>query len=161
MKKVIFSGVIGLVIGAAIALFTVYKMAPGLMMIESESAYGFEETVSQLENSVNEHGWKIPTTHDLQATMNKFDYEVRPVKVFELCKPDHAYEILKESEERIVSSMMPCRVAVYQKADGKTYVSRMNSALMAKTMNSLIQEVMGEAYSENEAILQAVLPQDN
>lgn len=157
MKKVVISGIVGLIIGAAIALFTVYQMAPGLMMIESQSKYSFEKTVSELESSVNDHDWKIPTVHDLQKTMAKFDMEVNPVKVFELCKPDHASKILKANEERIVSSMMPCRVAVYTKDDGKTYISRMNSALMAKTMSSLIQEVMGEAYSENEKILEAVI----
>jgi len=157
MKKGIIGGIAGLVVGILITLFTVYQMAPGLMIVEDQSKYGFEETVSRLEASVKEHDWKMPAKHNLQKTMQKFDYDVRPAQVLELCKPDHAAKILEESEERVVSSMMPCRVAVYEKADGKTYISRMNSSLMAKTMSPVIQEVMGEAYAENEEIVKAVL----
>ncbi len=52
---------------------------------------------------------------------------------------------------------MPCRVAIYEKADGKVYISRMNSGLMASTMGGIIHEVMDEAASQNEEILEAVL----
>ena len=56
--------------------------------------------------------------HDLQATMKKFDKDVRSVKVFDICHPDHSYEILSRDQERIVSNLMPCRIAVYEKNDG-------------------------------------------
>jgi uncharacterized protein (DUF302 family) len=89
--------------------------------------------------------------------MAKFNKEVKAVKVYELCHPDHSGRILSESDERIVSSMMPCRVAIYEKDDGKIYVSRMNSGMMAKAMGGLIAEVMADAFQENEIILDAVI----
>ena len=70
---------------------------------------------------------------------------------------DHAEKILKEGDERIVSSLMPCRVAIYEKPDGKVYISRMNSGLMAKTMGGIIAEVMSTASKENEEILNAII----
>ncbi|QEN08956.1 DUF302 domain-containing protein [Oceanispirochaeta crateris] len=45
--------------------------------------------------------WKIPAVHDLQTTMAKFDKDVKKVKIFELCHPDHAGEILAENDESI------------------------------------------------------------
>ena len=157
MKKSILSGLVGVVIGVVLTMFVMYLMAPKMMIIEDESMYNFEESKAMFEESVKEHGWKIPATHDLQKTMTKFGYDVRPVVVYELCHPDHASKILLESEERIVSSMMPCRVAIYEKADGKVYVSRMNSGLMAKTLGKLIKTVMADASSENEEILEVLL----
>jgi uncharacterized protein (DUF302 family) len=156
MKQIGFA-IAGLIVGVALALIIVNSMAPKLMLIESESPYDFKTTVERFEQSVAEADWKIPAVHDLQATMDKFGHSVRAVKVYELCHPDHAAKILKEDEERIVSSMMPCRVAVYERADGKVYFSRMNSKLMAGMMGGIIEEVMAEAFEENEAIIQAVI----
>lgn len=127
------------------------------MLLEDESKYGFEESVNRFEASVKKSGWALPAVHDLQATMSKHGYNVRAVKVFELCHPDHAVQILEKGEERVVSSMMPCRIAIYEKDDGKVYVSRMNSSLMASTMGKLINAVMTEAATENEIILEAIL----
>jgi uncharacterized protein (DUF302 family) len=157
MKKVILTGVAGLLVGAALAVFVIFKMASGMMLIETQSPYDFETTVDRFEKAVLAKDWKIPATHNLQATMKKFGYDVQAVKVFELCHPDHAAKILKESEERIVSSMMPCRVAIYEKSNGKVYLSRMNSELMAGTMGGIVQEVMADAFSENEQIIEAAL----
>ena len=64
-----------------------------------------------------------------------------------------AINILQGDEERVVSSMMPCRVAVYVKADGKTYISRMNSKLMSKGMNGNVRSTMKSAFVEMEEIL--------
>jgi len=157
MKNPLITGLIGLVAGIVLTIIIIMQVAPGMMLLEDRSKYGFEETVEKFKESVAKHNWKLPATHDLQKTMAKFGKEVRPVVVFELCHPDHAGKILEANEERIVSSLMPCRVAIYLKEDGKTYISRMNSGQMAGMMGGLIAEVMDDAARENEEILQAVL----
>jgi len=158
MKKSLLTGILGFVLGIIVTAVVVYKAAPGMMILEDESKFAtFEETVETFEQSVIDHDWKISTIHDLQKSMAKFGTDVMAVKVFELCHPDHAGRILAKSDERIVSSLMPCRVAIYEKADGKVYISRMNSGLMASTMGGIIPEVMDEAASQNEEILEAVL----
>ena len=158
MKKGLIFGLIGFVLGVLVTGVVMYKMAPDMMMLEDVSPYNFEETVAKFEESVKAHGWKIPTVHDLQKTMKKHGKDVRSVKVIELCHPDHAGRILAESEERIVSSLMPCRVAFYEKEDGKVYISRMNSSLMASMMAGIIPEVMDIAAKDTEKMLKAVLP---
>ena len=158
MKNTILGGIGGLVVGVILTMLVMYLMAPKMMLMEDESMYNFEESKAKFEASVEAHGWAIPAIHDLQKSMKKFGHDdIRAVVVYELCHPDHASKILKESEERIVSSMMPCRVAIYEKEDGKVYISRMNSSLMAKTMGKLIKTVMADASRENEEILQAII----
>ena len=157
MKKNLMFGVIGLIVGAFIMMIVIYNVAPGMMLLEDQSKFGFEETVTRLTESVENHGWKIPKVHDLQESMNKFGISVLPVKVFELCHPDHAGKILEKGDERIVSTLMPCRVAIYEKPDGKVYLSRMNSKLMAKPMGGIIAEVMSVAAIQNEEILESVI----
>jgi len=157
-KEYAIGGIAGIIVGVIMTVFTLYQMAPGMMMMEDvSSVQGFDSTVTRFEAAVAESGWKIPKVHDLQKTMKKFDKDVRAVKVFELCHPDHAGKILEKSDERIVSSLMPCRVAIYEKADGKVYVSRMNSSLMAGMMDGIIPVVMNEAAQDTEKILKSIL----
>jgi uncharacterized protein (DUF302 family) len=73
-----------------------------------------------------------------------------------LCKPEHAYEVLKGNNERLAAALMPCRIAVYEK-DGKTFVSMLNSGLFSKFMGTTIKEVMGAASRENKLIIAPVI----
>lgn len=111
------------------------------MFFENRSKYGFEETINQLTELVPENEWKIIQILDLQETMRKNGKDVLPVKVVEMCKPDYAYQLLSEDSQRIYSNMMPCRVSVYEKSDGNTYISRMNSAMFAEQIGGVMQGV--------------------
>ena len=127
------------------------------MFIESESRLGFDETIKVLDESIAISGWKVLIIHDLQASMKKTGKEVVPVKVFEVCNPKHSYRLLSLDDKRIYSSLMPCRFSVYEKADGKVYVSRMNSIILSKQIGGLVEEVMTDATNETEEFLKTVL----
>ncbi len=156
-KKNIIIGISSLVLGILLTLLIVYLTAPGIMLLEDQSVYNFDQSVERFKNKVKEMGWKIPMTHDMQKTMKKFNKDVRRVKIFELCHPGHAYKILSKDYERVVSSLMPCRVAIYEKSDGKVYVSRLNSGLMGKMMGGVIPKVMGIASKESEIMVNHIL----
>lgn len=127
------------------------------MFIESESRFKFDETVKVLEETITANGWKVLIVHDLQASMKKAGKEVLSVKVFEVCNPKHSYKLLSQDDKRIYSSLMPCRFSVYEKADGKVYVSRMNTILLSKQIGGIVEEVMTDATKETEEFLKAVL----
>ena len=156
MKKEFLYAIAGLVVGILLTGLLSYKMAPGLMMKEAESRYTFTESVEKFEQKALSMGWRIPAVHDLKETMHKNGKQVNNVKVFELCQPDHAYEILALDDERIVSSMMPCRVSIYEKSDGKTYVSWMNTSLMGNMMGGVIADVMGVATADSETMIRVL-----
>ncbi len=126
------------------------------MFFESKSKFGFDETVSKLSEIVVNGGWKVTHTHDLQETMKKNNFEVSAVKVIELCNPKYAYRLLSADELRIFSNMMPCRISVYEKADGNTYVSRMNSELFASQIGGVVEEVMSAAYRDAETFINEI-----
>ncbi|MCP4310556.1 MAG: DUF302 domain-containing protein [Bacteroidetes bacterium] len=149
--------IIGIIAGLILGWLSTFLAMPKLMFKESESSLGFEDTVSRIEKQVAEKGWKTPAVHDLQATMKKFSYDVQSVKVFEICHPDHSYNILRESDERIVSSMMPCRISVYEKHDGSVWISRMNSGVVAKPMTKVVRKTMSAAAKDVEVIIAEVL----
>jgi len=129
------------------------------LFLETASKYSFDDTVQKLTDKITEMGWKMPAVHDLQQTMKNFGKDVLPVKVLELCHPRHSSRILEMSDERIVSSLMPCRISVYQKADGITYISRINSGALAEGIGGLIMDVMHDSTHDIEMIIKNVLNQ--
>jgi len=123
------------------------------MFIENESKYSFDETVEKLSESIIAAGWKVTHIHDLQGTLIKNNFDVLPVKILEVCRPDYSVKLLSKDKERLYSSMMPCRLSVYETSDGKTRISRMNSAAFAAQIGGVVNEVMSMAYNEIENVL--------
>jgi len=149
--------IIGIVSGMVIGLLIAFLISPSLMFREDINGKDFDATVAKLEKEIEERGWKTPVVHDLQATMKKFGKDVRSVKVLEICHPDLSYQILSQSEEKIVSSMMPCRISVYEKEDGSVWISRMNSGFLAKPMSRVIRLTMSAAAADVEEIIAEVM----
>ena len=128
-------------------------------IFENRSKYNFDETIEKLSNQITAFAWKNPYTHDLQLTLKNFGKEVLPVKVFEICHPKLSGRLLEKDYERIVSLLMPCRISVYEKSDGNTYISRLNSIMISAMMGGLIAEVMHEATQEIEKIVSPLISQ--
>jgi uncharacterized protein (DUF302 family) len=127
------------------------------MFFESQSKYDFDKTIEQLKAAVEKKTWKLTAIHDLQQTMKTYGKDVLPVKVFAVCHPKHSSKILERDDERIVSCMMPCRISVYEKSDGKTYISRLNPAPIAKLYGGLVEQVMTDSANEIEEIISDII----
>ncbi|TVQ15394.1 MAG: DUF302 domain-containing protein [Balneolaceae bacterium] len=155
--KTILTGLASLVAGAIIMGFIGFYSLPGLMLVEDETKYDFETTVQVFEEKVKEAGWSILVIHDMQETLTGHGHDVLGVKIFELCSSKYSAEILKLDDERIVAPLMPCRVAIYEKSNGKTYITRMDSELMAKPFGGVINDVMQKAASEIEDVIVQVV----
>ncbi len=125
-------------------------------IFEKESLFGFNETVELLLNAATDREWNNPATHDLQNSLAKAGKAILPVTVIEVCKPEYSGQMLELSDERIISVMMPCRISVYEKANGKTYVATVNYKLFTTGQSEVIRDVMMEASNDLEEIVRAV-----
>ncbi len=126
------------------------------IVVEHQSRYDFERTVEMLVANAEKREWKVPAVHDLQQSLAKSGKAVRPVKVIEICKPQYSGQMLELNHERIISVMMPCRISVYEKEDGLTYISLINSGEMASGLAANIARVMKEASDETFEIAKTV-----
>jgi uncharacterized protein (DUF302 family) len=133
------------------------KMNANQMIFEQVSLYDFDTTVEKLLTAAAQKEWNNPATHDLQQSLAKAGKSVKPVKVIEVCKPKYSGAMLEKSDERIVSVMMPCRISVYLKDDGKTYVSQIDGHKLSAGMVQNIAEVMGAAADEVDEIVATVV----
>jgi uncharacterized protein (DUF302 family) len=127
------------------------------IFIEQVSPFDVATTVEKLIAAAIQKEWQNPATHNLQQSLAKSGKEVRPVQVIEICKPQYSGKMLEKSDERIVSVMMPCRISVYEKEDGKTYVTLLNMESMAAGLPSTIVEAVRGASTESLEIVQSVI----
>jgi uncharacterized protein (DUF302 family) len=136
-------------------------MKPGLpkkneIIIEQSSKFNFSKTVETLIAEAEKREWKVPAVHDLQQSLAKSGKDVNPVKVIEICKPQYSGQMLELNHERIVSVMMPCRISVYEKLDGKIYVALINSGALASGLPANVKKVMKAASDETFEIVMTV-----
>jgi uncharacterized protein (DUF302 family) len=157
LKKPLVTLLLGFVLGALVVWWPNGLGIHTFMVVETKSSMDYEDTIQAIMQATKDKGWKIPTLHRLDKSMKKFGHTVPPTAVIELCHPTHAVKILKEDDARMVSSFMPCRVSIYEKSDGSVIISRMNSALMSNIFPDLISEVMADATSEVEDIINTAL----
>lgn len=127
------------------------------MFIENTSKYDFTETAQRLNDAVLAGGWTLLAIHDLKETLHNKGFEVLPVRVFEVCKGSLSVKMLERDKERLFSSLMPCRVSVYETSQGVTKISRLNAAIMAKEYGGIVEEVMGAAFEQMEMILEPLI----
>lgn len=132
-------------------------MATNQMIIEHASPYDVASTVEKLVATAAKMEWQNPAVHNLQQSLAKSGKSVRPVQVIELCKPAYSGQMLEKSDERIISVMMPCRISVYEKEDGKTYVALLNANEMLSGMPASIANVMKAANDETFEIVKSVI----
>lgn len=126
------------------------------IVIEHRSRFGFDKTVEMIIADAEKREWKVPAVHDLQQSLAKSGKAVRPVKVIEICKPQYSGQMLELNDERIISVMMPCRISVYEKEDGLTYLGLINAGELSAGLPSNIAGVMKAASDETFEIVKTV-----
>lgn len=125
-------------------------------LAEKRSKYKFDETIDLLKSKAERGGWSIPAVHDLQQSLARSGKIVKPVKVIEICKPEYSGKMLELNDERIISVMMPCRISVYEKDDGKVYISLLNAAFLASGLPDKIANVIKDASDDTFKLVKSV-----
>jgi len=156
-KKVIIPALAGLVSGIILTILIVVTSAQPVMLKEKQIPHNFEAAVELIETTVMQKGWTIPAVHNMQATLANFGHDIEKLKIFEICHPGIAYQVLSMDDERIVSSLLPCRLSVYEKSDGNVYVSWMNMRFMGRLMKGSVPGAFAEASTATDEIINALL----
>ena len=144
---------VGFIAGIVLVSILGWTQMPGQMLHENQSPYPVNETVEKIKASALAEGWVVAGVKPLHKAVKKHGgYDIRPVMLINLCQADHAYNILKEDSNKVLSVMMPCTISVYQKGDGKTYIGSMNAALLGTMFGGTIAEIMGKQVAEQQQI---------
>ena len=128
-----------------------------IFFIEYKSPFPFIDTCDALREEAEKYNWKVPMVHDLQETMLKWGKKTSQIRIYEFCKPEFADEILSHDAEKLASSLMPCRIAVFERKDENTYLSLMHPKLLTFFAGGRISHTMKSAAREMDAIIRKAL----
>lgn len=127
------------------------------LIIEQVSPFNVATTVEKLIEAATKRDWQNPAVHNLQQSLAKSGKQVKPVQVVEICKPEYSGNMLERNHERISSILMPCRISVYEKEDGQTYVALLNMSAMTAGLPPTAIEAIHDASDETIEIVKSVI----
>jgi hypothetical protein len=83
----------------------------------------------------------------------------QPIEIFRLCKREYAVALLEDDQDRKISCLLPCAVSVYRKADGVTYISRLNMPVVTQLLGgSSVGIFKNRIAPEQQAIFSIFTP---
>ena len=148
--------VMGFLAGVIVVAVAGWLMMPSLMFKERVSPFGVEETIARIQQNIQKagNGWALSGLRNPARAVQSDGGNVLPVMMIEACSTKYSKPILKEDTVRFLSILMPCKISVYKKNDGKVYIGTMNAGLMGKMFGPLVGEVMGHVAEDQKVFLQ-------
>ncbi|MEW6268897.1 MAG: DUF302 domain-containing protein [Thermodesulfobacteriota bacterium] len=119
-----------------------------------ESSKPFDEACRALEQAIAQHGFGILHVHDIGQTLAKkgvaFD---RDVRVFDVCHPQRAKQVLDEN--LLISAALPCAISVFAEG-GRTKLAFVRPTAMLGLFGSeRLQQVAREVEDTVRRIVAA------
>ena len=150
--KIIIGFIIGVAAGIGVLFVPAVQQMIGQsigsqMLIEVESPLGFDETMIKLEENAKYAGWKVPSKWKVNFQKNLMKVtgtDIGKNQVLKMCEPAAAAKMLVHDEYKLLTTMMPCTIAVYEKSNGKTYISLMNMEMLGMIYGGLIKDIADE-----------------
>jgi uncharacterized protein (DUF302 family) len=146
---------LGFVVGIVVVGLGGWMMMPSLMFTERVSPFGLEETVARIQQNIQKagNGWALSGLRNPAKAVQADGSNVLPVMMIEACSTKYSKPILQEDTVRFLSILMPCKISVYKKNDGKIYIGTMNAALMGRMFGSMVGGVMGQVAEDQKKFL--------
>jgi uncharacterized protein (DUF302 family) len=148
--------IVGIIGGVAVTLLLATQMASRLMFSERESPFGMEETIARIQQNIQQagNGWSLIGLRNAARPIQKEGGNILPVMMIEACSTKYSKPILSDDSVRFLSILIPCKISVYKKDDGKTYIGTMNAGLMGKVFGSNVASVMANVAIDQATFLQ-------
>jgi uncharacterized protein (DUF302 family) len=112
-------------------------------LVVVESSKSMEQACHSLEDAVAAHGFGVLHVHDIRQSLAKkgvpFDREVR---VFDICNPKRAREVLEQQVE--LAALLPCSIAVFSEGKHTKFSFVRPTALLGLVESPDIQPVAQE-----------------
>ena len=145
----------GFLAGLVVVIALVYNFFGSLMFKETPSPFGLEETVARVQQNIQHvgNGWALVGLRDPAKAVQADGGNTLPVMLIEACSTKYSGPILKNDDVRFLSLLIPCKVAVYKKNDGKVYIGTMNAGLVGRLFGSQVGEIMSHVSADQAKFL--------
>ena len=127
-----------------------------IMFDYRKSRFGFEDTISAIAASATKHGWSVGLVHDMQPSMKQNGVsDAKRMKVLATCPKDANERLIRASQGKLPP--LPCRITIFEGKDGKVYIVRMNTALLARGLKDEPARVMTDIANEEAEALKGIV----
>jgi uncharacterized protein (DUF302 family) len=124
------------------------------MMVDMRSRFGFNETITALQNAAKKRGWEVGPAMDMQEAMIKAGHkDAKPFKMLVMCNKDLAENLIKAQIAQKAMPFAPCRMSVFEGNDGKVYIAKPNTQLMAQMATPAFAPLLKKFVEEENAVL--------
>lgn len=156
MSKTVRAAAGGLLAGILLTGVAFWLAMPSLMLVTRPSKFGYEETVSRLQQALaSKPDWLALTVNDYQKSAAPFA-SLERVGSINVCNPRYASRILSNDADRGVTAFMPLSIGVFEDQRGQVHVARLNVGLVGRMFGGTIADVMGSAGHDLDAVVTSV-----
>ena len=123
--------------------------------ISAQVETGFEQTIKNVTEELEEEGFGVLTDIDVQKTLEKkLGEDYRKYRILGACNPEFAHEAMEE--ETAIGAVLPCNVIVYEDS-GKVFVEAVDpEELVSVTENSELDELASEVKERMNRVVKAL-----
>jgi len=127
------------------------------MMSKQKSRLGYRETIAALQDAGRKRGWEIGPAVDMQDAMLKAGQKnAKPFTMLTLCRKDLAENLLKAQMASRAMPFVPCRMSVFEGGDGKVYIAKPNTDMMAQMAAPAFAPLLKQFAEEEKAVLAGI-----
>ncbi len=128
------------------------------MMSEQKSRLGYRETIAALQDAAKKRGWEVGPSMNMQEAMQKAGQkDAKPFTMLTMCKKDLAENLLKAQVANKAMPFVPCRMSVFEGTDGKVYIARPNTEMMAQMAAPALAPLLRQFVDEDKALLVGIV----
>ena len=145
----------GVVAGIALSVVMAWNLIGGMMFSEIPSPFTVEETTARIQQNIQAagNGWSISGLRNPAKPVEAEGGNVLPVLLIEACSTVYSGPILKMDKVRFLSLLMPCKISVYKKNDGKVYIGILNAGLIGRLFGSAVGDIMDKVVADQKKFL--------
>ena len=127
------------------------------MMSEHKSRLGYKETITALQEAAKKRGWEVGPAVNMQEAMQKAGQkDAKPFTMLSMCKKDLAENLLKAQMANKAMPFAPCRISVFEGTDGKIYITKPNTEMMAQMAMPSFAPLLKKFVEEEKALLAGI-----
>lgn len=87
----------------------------------------FDFAVDAIVNETEKAGFRVLYIHDVQDTLFKKGFTIKPLKIVEICNAKNAYAAIEKNIA--LALILPCKINVYLKG-GKVFISALRPTVI-------------------------------
>lgn len=124
---------------------------------EYQSKFSFNETLQEIKKNTEQTKGEWVLRFNKSCSLPKTSDKSKIIQI-ELCSNKYGSRIINKESSRKASAIIPSTFSIYEKSDGKTYISQLNSSLIGHLVGGDTSKVFARnIYPEQQMIFKNII----